>query len=367
MVGSVLLSRMIACGDLEKVHTTLFSTSNAGGEAPSLTNVSPILGDANSSTELSKSDIVLTCQGGDYTERILPLLRAQGWNGLWIDASSALRMNGDTMLVLDPVNGDSLVDGLRTGVRNFAGANCTVSLMLMAMDGLIQAGIVEWISSMTYQAASGAGASALGELVEQMGALTGDLGAPNPKTLSNLALDMDKRISDRMMGEQFPTQQFGVPLAGSAIPWIDSAVENGQTREEWKGLVEANKLLERNGDEVIPIDGLCVRIGAMRCHAQALTIKLNTDLPLSEIERLIKGGNKWVRFVDNNELDTKSQLTPAALAGSTEIAVGRVRKMAMGGEYLAAFTVGDQLLWGAAEPIRRMLNIAIEHRELWKN
>ena len=361
----MLLDRMVTCGDLAGIEMTLFSTSNAGGDAPNIGNVAPALGDANCSAALSESDIVLTCQGGDYTNKMLPRLRADGWHGLWIDASAAMRMNDDTMLVLDPVNGESLIEGLRGGVRNFAGANCTVSLMLMAMSGLIRAGVVEWISSMTYQAASGAGASALGELVEQMGALAE--AAEGAKVLSNWALDMDKRVAKKMVGEQFPTANFGVPLAGSAIPWIDSSVDNGQTREEWKGLVEANKLLGMQHDRILPIDGLCVRIGAMRCHAQALTIKLNRDISLSEIKGLISSGNEWVKFVDNNELDTKSQLTPAALSGSMDVAVGRVRKMAMGGEYLAAFTVGDQLLWGAAEPLRRMLNIAVEHADLWKS
>jgi len=274
-------------------------------------------------------------------------------------------MNDDTMLVLDPVNGDSIVNGLRGGVKSFAGANCTVSLMLMAMSGLIRAGVVDWISSMTYQAASGAGAGALGELVGQMGVLAE--AGEGTKSLSNWAIDLDKRVANKMATDQFPTANFGVPLAGSAIPWIDSDVGNGQTREEWKGLVEVNKLLSREVNNTLPVDGLCVRIGAMRCHAQALTIKLNRDIPLSEIEALIASGNEWVRLVENNESATKSHLTPAALAGSLDVAVGRVRKMAMGGEYLAVFTVGDQLLWGAAEPLRRMLNIAVENADLWKS
>jgi aspartate-semialdehyde dehydrogenase len=365
MVGSVLLDRMVTCGDLADIDMKLFSTSNAGGSAPNVEEIAPVLGDANCSIELSKSDIVLTCQGGEYTNRMLPRLRAGGWNGLWIDASSAMRMNDDTMLVLDPVNGDSIVNGLRGGVRSFAGANCTVSLMLMAMSGLIRAGVVDWISSMTYQAASGAGAGALGELVGQMGVLAE--AGEGTKSLSNWAIDLDKRVANKMATDQFPTANFGVPLAGSAIPWIDSNVGNGQTREEWKGLVEVNKLLSRQENNTLPVDGLCVRIGAMRCHAQALTIKLNRDIPLSEVEALIVSGNEWVRLVENNESATKSHLTPAALAGSLDVAVGRVRKMAMGGEYLAVFTVGDQLLWGAAEPLRRMLNIAVEHADLWKS
>jgi len=355
---------MVACGDLDKIQTTLFSTSNAGGDAPAMTNVAPVLGNAHSTEELSKFDVVLSCQGGDYTTKILPELRSSGWLGLWIDASSAKRMCDDTMLILDPVNGPALLDGLRAGVRNFSGANCTVSLMLMAMDGLIGAGVVEWISTMTYQAASGAGASALGELVDQMGVLAN--AANGPKTTSNWALELDKRVALEMSGANFPTKQFGAPLAGSAIPWIGSGIGGGKTQEELKGLVEANKLLGREANNSLPVDGLCVRIGAMRCHAQALTIKLTSDLPLSEVEELIRSGNRWVRFVENSEIETKRYLTPAALAGSLDVAVGRVRKMAMGGDFIAAYTVGDQLLWGAAEPLRRMLNIAVEHAETWK-
>lgn len=347
MVGSVLMSRMEAEGDFDGLDAQFFSTSNPGGAGPRGT----LLGDATDLTALSSNDVLLSCQGGAYTESVVPRLRAQGWDGVWIDAASTLRMDTDTTLVLDPVNGADVQQAIADGCRTFVGANCTVSLLLMGLGGLLQSGHVEWVSTMSYQAASGAGAANLRELVSQMrhvGAAADDV--------SGSILALDRAVADTLAGPDFPQAHFGVPLAASAIPWIDRLVDEGQTREEWKAMVEANKILGRAASPV-PIDGICVRIGAMRCHAQAVTIKLNTDLPLDEITAMIDAAHPFSRVVPNTRDDTLAGLTPAAVAGSLEVPVGRLRKMKLGPEFVTAFTVGDQLLWGAAEPLRRTLNM----------
>jgi aspartate-semialdehyde dehydrogenase len=297
---------------------------------------------------------VITCQGGDYTKAVHPQLRKAGWNGYWIDAASSLRMESDAVIILDPVNRNVIDDALANGVKDFIGGNCTVSLMLMAIGGLFRAGLVEWVSSMTYQAASGAGAPNMRELLSQMGVLEGAvsdlLGKP-----SSAILDIDRKVTDSLRGNVLPTEEFGYPLAGSLLPWIDREVEDGQSREEWKGYAETNKILDYV--EPIPIDGICVRVGSMRCHSQALTIRLNKNLPISEIEAIIDNDNDWVKLVPNNKADSLQELTPTAVSGTLAIPVGRVRKMKMGPQYISAFTCGDQLLWGAAEPLRRMLRI----------
>jgi aspartate-semialdehyde dehydrogenase len=303
-------------------------------------------------------EAIVTCQGGDYTASVYRRLRDAGWRGYWIDAASTLRMEDHSIIVLDPVNRDVIDRGLAAGIRDFIGGNCTVSLMLMAVGGLLRAGLVEWITSMTYQAASGAGAKNMRELLAQMGAAhaaaDGLLDDP-----ASAILDIDRAVADAVRGASFPTEQFGVPLAGSLIPWIDRPMDNGQSREEWKGYVETNKILGR-GEDPVPIDGVCVRVGAMRCHSQALTIKLTRDVPLGEVEAILASANDWVRLIPNERERTVRELTPAAVTGTLEVPVGRVRKMNLGGSYLAAFTVGDQLLWGAAEPLRRMLRILLE-------
>ena len=361
MVGSVLMQRMREENDFAGIDPVWFSTSNAGGRAPGWAG-GGTLHDASDIDALRKLDLVVTCQGGDYTKAVYPRLRAAGWNGHWIDAASALRMNDDAVIILDPVNRDVIDAALAAGGRNWIGGNCTVSLMLMGLGGLFRAGLVEWISCMTYQAASGAGAANMRELIAQMGALHGavreQLADP-----SSAILDIDRAVTETMRSEAMPTENFGVPLAGNLIPWIDSDLGNGMSREEWKGGAETNKILGRaqaGGAGSIPVESLCVRIGAMRCHSQALTIKLNRDLPLAEIESLIARDNQWVRLVPNDRASSVRGLSPAAVTGTLDIAVGRLRKMAMGGEYLAAFTVGDQLLWGAAEPLRRMLRILVD-------
>lgn len=355
MVGSVLMERMRAEGDFEGLDPVFFSTSNAGGEGPDVGRGTTELADAMDLSVLAGQEVILTCQGSDYTNQVLPALRERGWKGRWIDASSALRMDPDALLVLDPVNGASIEEGLANGADTFVGANCTVSLMLMGLVGLIRTGKVEWISTMTYQAASGAGAKNLRELVSQMRTI-GDAAGPLLDDAGASALAVDRAVADAIAGESFPTGAFGAPLAASAIPWIDRLVEGGRTREEWKGMAEANKLLERQ-DRPLPVDGLCVRIGAMRCHAQALTIKLTEPLQVEEIEAHIASGNPWSSVVPNEKEATLAKLTPAAVAGSLEVPVGRIRKLAMGPDYVTAFTVGDQLLWGAAEPLRRVLNL----------
>ena len=347
MVGSVLMERMAAEGDFEGLDAQFFSTSSPGADGPRGT----ILGDASDIRALASNDVLVSCQGGAYTNSVVPQLRADGWNGVWIDAASALRMDPQSTLVLDPVNGTDIEAAIARGCRTFVGANCTVSLLLLGLAGLLQSGHVEWVSTMSYQAASGAGAANLRELVAQMG----HIGAA-AEDVSGSILALDRAVADSLSGPDFPQDHFGAPLAASAIPWIDRLVDGGQTREEWKAMVEANKILGRT-DRPIPIDGICVRIGAMRCHAQAVTVKLSADLPLDEIEAMLDEAHAFSSVVANTQADTLTGLTPAAVAGTLEVPVGRLRKMKLGPEYLTAFTVGDQLLWGAAEPLRRTLNM----------
>jgi len=357
MVGSVLMDRMQKENNFEGIESLFFSTSQVGQKGPGYGTGPEELQDAHDIEILKTLDVVLSCQGGDYTTKVYDVLRKSGWEGYWIDAASTLRMNDDSIIVLDPVNGDIIKEGLASGIKTYVGGNCTVSLMLMAMNGLFREGLIEWMTSMTYQAASGAGAKNMRELVKQMQIIGNDSAGILDDPASAI-LDLDSKVTE-IITEGLPTENFGVPLAGSLIPWIDKPVDLGQTREEWKGMSETNKILQ--SDPVIPIDGICVRISSMRCHSQALTIKLTKDVPLDEINGMIKGANEWVRFVENNKEDTINNLTPAAVSGKDIVPVGRVRKMLMGGDYLSAFTVGDQLLWGAAEPVRRMLNIVREH------
>jgi aspartate-semialdehyde dehydrogenase len=358
MVGSVLMGRLREEQDLEGLEAIFFTTSNIGGKGPEVGIDVPPLMDAFDLKLLSTMDIIVTCQGGDYTKKVYPEVRKHGWNGYWIDSASALRMKDDSIIVLDPVNRAVIDAGLSSGIKVYVGGNCTVSLMLMALSGLFASGHIEWISSMTYQAASGAGAKHMKELIVQMAAL----GAASRALLddpASTAIAIDEVVTGELRSKAFPVQNFAVPLAGSLIPWIDSPMESGQTREEWKGSVETNKILQTK--KPIPVDGVCVRVGAMRCHSQALTIKLDKDMPLDEVSEIIARGNQWVKVVPNDRESTLQSLTPAAVNGTLTIAVGRLRKMLMGPEYMAAFTVGDQLLWGAAEPIRRILNITIQH------
>lgn len=359
MVGSVLMERMRAEGDFQRIAAPVFfSTSQTGAAAPDIGRPLPPLRDAHDLGALGEMDVIVSCQGGDYTKAVHGGLRAAGWRGYWIDAASALRMDAGAVIVLDPVNRPVIDAALAAGVKDYIGGNCTVSLMLMALGGLFAADAVEWVSSMTYQAASGAGAQHMRELLAQMGALH-DAVAPELADPASGILEIDRRVAQALQSEAFPSRQFGVPLAGSLIPWIDVALENGQSREEWKGQAETNKILGRV-DRPVPIDGLCVRIGAMRCHSQALTLKLRGDLALAEVEEMIAGANDWVRVVPNARERTMRELTPAAVTGRLEIPVGRLRKLNLGPEYLSAFTVGDQLLWGAAEPLRRMLGILLD-------
>jgi aspartate-semialdehyde dehydrogenase len=358
MVGSVLMQRMMQEGDFADIEPQFFTTSQAGGAAPNVGKESPALKDARDISALKSMDVVLSCQGGDYTSEIFPQLRQAGWSGHWIDAASTLRMEKDAVIVLDPVNMHVIQDALSKGGKNWIGGNCTVSLMLMALNGLFKANLVEWATSMTYQAASGAGAQNMRELIQQMGVVN--------QSVSNLLadpasaiLEIDKTVADTIRSDNFPASHFGVPLAGSLIPWIDKDLGNGQSKEEWKGGVETNKILGRETNPVV-IDGLCVRIGAMRCHSQALTIKLNKDVPLDEINQMLAEANQWAKVIPNEREISMRELTPAAITGGLATPVGRLRKLAMGGEYLSAFTVGDQLLWGAAEPLRRMLRILVE-------
>ena len=363
MVGSVLIDRMVQEKDFDLIEPVFFSTSNAGGKAPSQAKNEITLKDANDIEALKKCDIVLTCQGGDYTKEVYPKLRAAGWNGHWIDAASSLRMADDAVIVLDPVNRNVIDSALGKGGKNWIGGNCTVSLMLMGLGGLFQHNMIEWVSAMTYQAASGAGAQNMRELLSQMGALhdavKDDLANP-----SSAILDIDRKVSATMRSAAFPTKNFrNTALAGSLIPWIDVPVEHGQSKEEWKGGAECNKILGNPAFRTagsIPIDGLCVRIGAMRCHSQGLTIKLKKDVPMDEIESILASANDWVKVVPNVREISERDLTPAAVTGTLTVPVGRLHKMAMGNDYLGAFTVGDQLLWGAAEPLRRMLRILLE-------
>lgn len=359
MVGSVLMQRMIEQNDFDNIlEPVFFSTSQVGQSGPDIGKQIPPLKDANDLDCLKTMDTIVTCQGGDYSTQVYADLRASGWNGYWIDAASTLRMRDHTVIVLDPVNRSVIDAALAAGKKDFIGGNCTVSLMMLGMGGLFEHDLIDWISVMTYQAASGGGAKQMRELISQMGSTHACVSdwLNDPKSA---ILDIDKRVTEHLRSEQYPTDQFGVPLAGSLIPWIDAQLENGQSKEEWKGSVESNKILGRT-DNMIPIDGLCVRIGAMRSHSQALTVKLKKDIPLDEIHQMLAESNEWVKVVPNDKQVTMAQLSPAAVTGSLDIPVGRLRKMNMGPDYLAAFTVGDQLLWGAAEPLRRMLNIVLE-------
>lgn len=357
MVGSVLVQRMREERDFDLVEPVFFSTSQAGGQGPDIGRPVGPVQDANDVKALSALDVLISCQGGDYTNEIYPKLRAAGWKGYWIDAASALRMQDDAVIILDPVNGEVIDRALAGGVRNYIGGNCTVSLMLMALGGLFKAGLVEWMTAMTYQAASGAGAANMRELVKQMGVVHDAVAGPLADPASPI-LDIDSRVASVLRSSNFPVEAFGFPLAGSVLPWIDKDLGNGQSKEEWKGMAETNKILGVSG-KGIPVDGVCVRVGAMRCHSQALTVKLTRDVPMPEIENLIAGANSWVRVVPNEREATLRDLTPTAVTGRLHVPVGRLRKLPMGGEYLAAFTVGDQLLWGAAEPLRRMLRILL--------
>jgi aspartate-semialdehyde dehydrogenase len=359
MVGSVLLARMLEERDFERLDPVFFSTSSVGGAAPVVSGKTGTLRDANDAKAFAGLDAVVTCQGGDWTNEMYPRLRAAGFAGFWIDAASALRMKDDAVIILDPVNRDVIDAALARGVKDYIGGNCTVSLMMMGMAGLIRADLVEWMTCMTYQAASGAGAQNMRELLQQMGAAHKAV-QPLLADPASSILDIDREVASTMRGAAFPTANFGVPLAGSLIPWIDKDLGNGMSREEWKGGAELNKILGRGlpgGPPPIPVESICVRIGAMRCHSQALTIKLKRDLPLVEIERLVAGANEWVRLVPNDREASIRHLTPTAVTGKLDIAVGRLRKLDLGPGYLGAFTVGDQLLWGAAEPLRRMLRI----------
>ena len=362
MVGSVLLQRMQEEGDFAHIEPVFFSTSNTGGTAPAMAKNEKTLKDANDIDALKKCDIIITCQGGDYTTEIFPKLRAAGWDGYWIDAASTLRMKDDAIIVLDPVNLDVIKTALSRGVKNYIGGNCTVSCMLMGLGGLFEHKLVDWMSSMTYQAASGGGAQHMRELLTQFGSINAEVKAllDNPAAA---ILEIDRKVLAKQHAfSSDETKQFGVPLAGNLIPWIDKDLGNGVSKEEWKAGAETNKILglgESFGSQAIPVDGLCIRVGAMRCHSQALTIKLKKDVPLDEINDIIASNNQWVKVVPNDRESSMKDLTPAAVTGSLAIPVGRLRKMQMGGEYLSAFTVGDQLLWGAAEPLRRMLRILI--------
>lgn len=358
MVGSVLMQRMQDECDFDHIDPVFFSTSQAGGKPPSIGKEAPPLEDAKSIEALRRMEIIITCQGGDYTSDVFPKLRAAGWAGYWIDAASALRMEKDAVIILDPVNFEVIKEALGRGIRNYIGGNCTVSLMMMGLAGLFRHDLIEWMTSMTYQAASGAGAQNMRELLQQMGeahrVARGLLDDP-----ASAILDIDREVAGILRDERFPKANFGVPLAGSLIPWIDKDLGNGQSREEWKGQAETNKILGRESNP-IPIDGVCVRIGAMRCHSQALTIKLKKDVPLDEVEGMLATANDWVKLVPNQREATMKELTPAAVTGTLSVPIGRLRKLSMGPAYLAAFTVGDQLLWGAAEPLRRMLRMLLD-------
>jgi aspartate-semialdehyde dehydrogenase len=364
MVGSVLMERMQAENDFQHFEPVFFTTSNVGGAGPKIGRAGEgNLLDAKSVDALKKMDIVVTCQGGEYTSDTYPQLRSSGWNGYWIDAASSLRMKDDAVIILDPVNLHVIKDALSRGTKNYIGGNCTVSLMLMGLQGLFQAGLVEWMTCMTYQAASGAGAQNMRELLKQMavasGCVTEQLADP-----ASAILEIDRRVAETLRAASYPIEHFGVPLAGSLIPWIDKDLGNGQSKEEWKGQAETNKILGLAGDKIVPVDGVCVRVGAMRCHSQALTIKLTKDVPLKEIEALLAAANDWVAVVPNEKERSIRELTPAAVTGTLGVPVGRLRKLDLEksakGRYLTAFTCGDQLLWGAAEPLRRMLRILLD-------
>ena len=358
MVGSVLMGRMNEEKDFSFIDPVFFTTSNVGGKGPNIGKDVPVLKDAKNIDELKDMDSIVSCQGGDYTTEIYPKLREAGWKGFWIDAASTLRMTNDSIIILDPVNVNVIKNGMARGVKNYIGGNCTVSLMLMALGGLYERGLVEWMSAMTYQAASGAGANNMRELIKQMGSIHGTV-KPQLDDPAGAILEIDRAVSEHLRSETYPKEFFGVPLAGSVIPWIDKQLDSGQSKEEWKGQAETNKILGRENNP-IPIDGTCVRVGAMRCHSQALTIKMTKDVSLDEITDMLAKHNKWVKVVPNNREITIRELTPAAITGTLTVPVGRLRKMNMGPTFLNAFTCGDQLLWGAAEPLRRMLRIVVE-------
>ncbi|NCT98914.1 MAG: aspartate-semialdehyde dehydrogenase [Comamonadaceae bacterium] len=363
MVGSVLMDRMVEEKDFDLIEPLFFSTSNAGGQAPAMAKNETKLQDANDIEALKRCDIVITCQGGDYTNEVYPQLRAAGWKGHWIDAASSLRMKDDAVIVLDPVNLPVIQNALAKGGRDWIGGNCTVSCMLMGVGALYKAGLVEWMSTQTYQAASGGGAQHMRELLTQYGTLNAEVKAllDDPKSA---ILEIDRKVIAKQRSlSGAEVANFGVPLGGSLIPWIDKDLGNGMSKEEWKGMAETNKILgqgEGFGSPAVPVDGFCVRVGAMRCHSQALTFKLKKDVPLADIEAMIAADNAWVKVVPNTKEDTLRDLTPVAVTGTMTIPVGRLRKMAMGPQYLGAFTIGDQLLWGAAEPLRRMLRILLQ-------
>ena len=362
MVGSVLIDRMQAEGDFALIEPVFFSTSNAGGKAPALAKNETTLKDAFDISALIKCDIIISAQGGDYTTEVFPKLRAAGWAGHWIDAASTLRMEKDAVIILDPVNMPVIQNALTQGGKNWIGGNCTVSCMLMGVGALYKAGLVEWMSTQTYQAASGGGAQHMRELLTQYGTLNAEVKAllDDPKSA---ILEIDRKVIAKQRAlTASEMANFGAPLGGSLIPWIDKDLGNGMSKEEWKGMAETNKILgmgEGFNSAAIPVDGFCVRVGAMRCHSQALTIKLKKDVPVADIEALIAADNPWVKVVPNTREATLKDLTPVAVTGTMTIPVGRIRKMAMGPEYLGAFTIGDQLLWGAAEPLRRMLRILL--------
>ena len=358
MVGSVLMQRMQQERDFDHIDPVFFTTSQVGGKGPAIGKDVSVLKDAHDVKALKAMEVIISCQGGDYTNEIYPKLRAEGWGGYWIDAASALRMQKDAVIILDPVNRDVIDAALGQGGKNFIGGNCTVSLMLMGMHGLFKAGLVEWVTAMTYQAASGAGAQNMRELLAQMGHLHGAI-KPLLDDPSSSILEIDRKVAEAQRSSALPREHFGVPLAGSLIPWIDKDLGNGQSKEEWKAQAEGNKILGHE-DNPIPMDGVCVRIGAMRCHSQALTIKLRRDLPIEEIEGILAAANQWVKVIPNRKESSIGELTPAAVTGTLAVPIGRLRKLPMGADYLTAFTVGDQLLWGAAEPLRRMLRILLE-------
>jgi aspartate-semialdehyde dehydrogenase len=359
MVGSVLMQRMLEEDDFALIEPKFFTTSNVGGEGPTIGGRIAGLQDAHDLAALEANDVIVTCQGSDYTTEIYPKLRATGWNGYWIDAAKTLRMQDDAVIILDPVNRPVIDAALQRGVRNYIGGNCTVSLMMIALAGLFKHDLIEWMTCMTYQAASGAGAQTMRELLQQMGAAHGAAKALLDDPASAI-LDIDREVAAALRSESLPRENTVVPLAGSLIPWIDKDLGNGMSLEEWKGGAETNKILGRNAANAIAVESLCVRVGAMRCHSQALTIKLRRDVPLPEIERMLAEGNAWVRVVPNTRAASMERLTPTAVTGTLEVPIGRLRKLAMGPHYLGALTVGDQLLWGAAEPLRRMLRILLE-------
>lgn len=358
MVGSVLMGRMLEENDFQGIEPVFFTTSNVGGNGPDIGIDTPPLKDAYDVNELKAMDAIVSCQGGDYTGEIFAKLRGAGWNGYWIDAASKLRMADDALIVLDPVNDDVIRNGLANGIKNYIGGNCTVSLMLMGLGGLFREGLIEWVTAMTYQAASGAGAQNMRELITQMGEIHHAV-APELADPASAILEIDRKVVDTMRGG-LTTDRFGAPLAGSLLPYIDVQLDNGQSKEEWKAQAEANKILGRSNNPV-PVDGICVRVGAMRCHSQALTIKLNKDVPLADVENILASANDWVKVIPNDREASLKELTPTKVTGTLSVPIGRLRKMSMGPQYLTAFTVGDQLLWGAAEPLRRMLKILGNH------